>query len=270
MTDASSSLSSSPVVIKDPRYQRGKVYEIVVLHEEYKDDLYVGSTISMLSQRLGQHKIESEKEEQIKKLHVLMWSLGMRYFKIVLIEDWPCDNKQELLKREQYHINLRKPTLNMMNAHTTQDERKAQKKIYREENKEAISAQKKIYREENKEAISAHMKVYCEENKEAISARAKDYYEENKTSLLAYRKDYYEENRLAILARAKVYKKENKVVMASKRKTYEAEHREQINAYQRARRAKAKLSYKDQVILAMKEALALRSERQRNEQAGQP
>jgi len=265
MTHSSSSSSSSSssilplaspsslVVIKDPRYQRGKVYEIVVLHEDYKDDLYVGSTICpRLSTRLGQHKIEAEQDEPTKKLHVLMKTLGVRFFKIVLIEDWPCDSKQELCKREQYHMTLRKPTLNMVNAYLTKEERLAYQKDYREDNKAVISARDKDYREENKEAHKAYMKEYYEENKDAHKKQAKIHYEENKEAYASRGKIYREENAEAISARRKI--------------VYEA-NRLKINAQRRDRWAKAKLSYKDKVVIAVKEALALRFKKR---EAGRP
>lgn len=230
--------STHAQAVKDPRYQRGKIYEIVVLHEDYQNDMYVGSTICpRLSTRFGQHKIESEKEEQTKKLHVLMKMIGMRFFKIVLIEDYPCDNKEELCKREQYHMNLRKPTLNMVRAHRSEDEEKAYQKNYqknyREENKE-----------ENKEAITAYQKIYKEENKVAISAQRKIYQEENRVAISTQKKIYYDENKVAISARQKAYREKNKVAISAQQKKY---------------RAKAKLSYKDKVVLAVKEALALRA-----------
>jgi hypothetical protein len=228
---------SSLTVIKDPRYQRGKIYQIIVLHEDYKDDLYVGSTICpKLSTRFGQHKIEAEKDEPTKKLHVLMKTIGMRFFKIVLIEDWPCDNKQELLKREQYHMNLWKPTLNMIRSYSTEDERTEYLKDYREENKVSISARMKDWYEKNTVAIKAQKKAYREENKIAISAHQKHYARENKDAVIASQKAYRQKNRLVINARKR----------------------------DRRAKAKAKLSYKDLVFLAVKEALALRAERQRN------
>jgi hypothetical protein len=158
MTSSSSSLPLTPtspslVAIKDSRYQRGKIYQIVVLHEDYKDDLYVGSTISRLSQRFGEHKINAEQDDPTKKLHVLMKDIGMRFFKIVLIEDWPCDSKEELCKREQYHMGLMKPTLNMKKAHRTEDEKKAYNKDYY-----TLLDYYKGYYEKNKKKILALQK----------------------------------------------------------------------------------------------------------------
>ena len=63
----------------------------------------------------------------------------------------------------------------------------AQKKAYREANKEKIAAQKKAYREANKEEIAAKKKTYYEANKEKATARMKAYYEANKEKIAAYK-----------------------------------------------------------------------------------
>ena len=83
---------------------------------------------------------------------------------MVLIEKYSCDNKLELEKRERFHIEELKATLNKKIPTQTNKE---YKKIYNEENKDKA----KMYREENKEHIAEMKKIYREENKDKIYSK---------------------------------------------------------------------------------------------------
>ena len=74
------------------KYQRGKIYKIVGSNH---NKIYVGSTISTLSQRLHQHKI-NKKQCSSKLL------LNDDKVEILLIKDFPCDSNKELRIRERY------------------------------------------------------------------------------------------------------------------------------------------------------------------------
>ena len=51
--------------------------------------------------------------------------------------------------------------------------RAAQKKAYREQNREKLAAQQKAYYEQNREKVAAQQKAYREQNREKLAARQK-------------------------------------------------------------------------------------------------
>ena len=94
-------------------YARGKIYKII---NRINTDIYIGSTVKKyLSQRMGTH--QSCIYTSNSKLYLSMRSLGFEHFKIVLIENFPCQSKDELRAREQYYIDELKPALNTNKAH---------------------------------------------------------------------------------------------------------------------------------------------------------
>ena len=84
------------------RYQKGKIYKIV---SENTDKVYYGSTCNTLSKRLSKHK--SNYKSYLNGKGSLTTSFNVIEHgnaKIYLVEEFPCNNKMELLKRERYHI----------------------------------------------------------------------------------------------------------------------------------------------------------------------
>jgi hypothetical protein len=139
----------------DNKYKNGKIYTI-----RYKNDdslIYVGSTIGPLYKRFTQHKIDSkvQKYENIplykkfKETNIIDWY-------IELYEDYPCDRKEQLNKREGQVIR-EISTLNKKIEGRTDKE-------YREDNKEKIKEKQKEYEQKNKEKLKAHSSelVFCE------------------------------------------------------------------------------------------------------------
>ena len=140
-------------------YQNGKIYKII---NENNDIVYIGSTTQALSQRYQKHHHKSPNH------------------KIILIENYPCNSKEELCKKEQQIIEQHTNLLNQVKAYRSE-------KDYKE--------YKKKYYEENKEHIKEHQKKYCEDNKKQKKSYDKKYHEENKTEILEKKKIYREENR---------------------------------------------------------------------------
>ena len=123
----------------DNKYASGKIYQI--LNTE-TDDIYVGSTCMDLSDRLKFHKT-AYPTKLGRKLYKLMDLIGAELFYIELVENFPCETKDELRKQEGHHIRLL-GTLNMCVAGRTNQE-------YKTENKEHILEQGKEYYERTKE-----------------------------------------------------------------------------------------------------------------------
>ena len=96
---------------------------------------------------------------------------------IELFEDFPCERKEQLDKREGELIR-QIGTLNKRIEGRTQKE-------YREDNKEKILQSMKEYREKNKEKKKEYIKEYYKDNKEYY----KQYYQNNKEKILAQKKE---------------------------------------------------------------------------------
>ena len=151
-----------------PNYENGKIYKLVSPHT---DEIYIGSTTQKLCVRIAEHKRDC-REGKIRT-NKKLFELGD--VKIVLIEDFPCDRKEELIKRERYYIE-NTDCLNIMIPGRTRKE-------YYQDNKEIISEKKKDYREKNKEIIAQRKKEYCQKNKEKVAQRKKQYRENNKEKI---------------------------------------------------------------------------------------
>ena len=89
-------------------YKNGKIYRIVC---EETGRQYIGSTCSTLVKRLSSHKSIRKKSKRKCSCHDFINP------KIILIEDYPCDRKEQLLMRERYHmentdcVNLARPII---------------------------------------------------------------------------------------------------------------------------------------------------------------
>ena len=80
-----------------PNYQNGKIYKITA-----GNLTYYGSTTVSLSRRLAKHR-----NDKMYKPNSNMSSfslLDMPDCKIILVEDYPCDRREQLLAREAYYI----------------------------------------------------------------------------------------------------------------------------------------------------------------------
>jgi hypothetical protein len=85
-------------------YQNAKIYKIIT---DLSDKVYIGSTTKKyLSQRLQGHRDDYIKWQKHKINHVssieLFEEFGFENCRIVLIENYPCNSKDELISREEY------------------------------------------------------------------------------------------------------------------------------------------------------------------------
>jgi hypothetical protein len=85
-----------------PDYSKGQIYKLV----SYETDaVYYGSTINSLHYRLGGHKTEFMRWFDGKCSYVTSFEIVMYPdVKIILVEEYPCDNKQQLERREREYI----------------------------------------------------------------------------------------------------------------------------------------------------------------------
>ena len=92
-----------------PDYSNGKIYKLVF---GTGPALYVGSTTQPLHHRLHGHRSKGS-----KPIKDLVENVGRMNVRIILIENYPCSHKNELLSREQYWIDELKPVLNIKPAY---------------------------------------------------------------------------------------------------------------------------------------------------------
>ena len=80
-------------------YANGKIYKLVC------DDghFYFGSTRSTLAKRFYSHKKKAEKDVN-RKVYKHLNSIGWDNVKIVLVDEYPCESKLQLTKRENDFI----------------------------------------------------------------------------------------------------------------------------------------------------------------------
>jgi hypothetical protein len=86
-----------------PNYQRGKIYRII---SPSKNLVYYGSTIQSLGKRIADHLCNLNRySNNISKTYYLSFLvLECEDYKIELVENYPCNNKQELCKKEGEYI----------------------------------------------------------------------------------------------------------------------------------------------------------------------
>jgi len=127
---------------------------------------------------------------------------------IELLEEFPCENVQQLHKKEGECIRLHRDVcVNIQIAGRS-------KKEYAEEHKEKTDAYQEAYREVHKEQQSAYDKVYHEDHKEKRNAKSKAYREAHTEESSAYQKTYREAHKEESKAYKKAWYQANKAKKA--------------------------------------------------------
>ena len=162
-------------------YKKSVIYKICC-NDVGITDVYVGSTTN-LSKRKPCHKSkcnnECDKSHNYNVYQFIRANGGWDNWDVVMVEEYPCDNKKQLHTRERYHMELLNATLNSIIPTRTikqyqkdnAEHIKARKKEYTKDNAEHIKEYQKEYRKENAE----HIKAWEKENAEHIKARQKQY-----------------------------------------------------------------------------------------------
>ena len=165
-----------------PDYQLGKIYK---LYSNQQNITYIGSTaMYYLSQRLAKHI--STYKQYLKNKASCSTSfkiLECEDYKIELLEDYPCANKQQLEKREGYYIKNNECVNKYIPGRTIAEYREDNKdkiKEYQEANKEHKKEYNKEYSTKNKEHKKEYNKEYSTKNKDMIKERKQEYRTNNK------------------------------------------------------------------------------------------
>ena len=165
-------------------YSQSKIYKII---SDLTDMIYIGSTKRVyLSDRLGKHNWEYREWLKGRKNYVSSFEIiKLENFKIVLIENFPCNSKDELVQREQYYIDKYKSNLvNKNNSYITIEDKKEYKRLQQlNRDKDKKQAEHKKYVENNKEKVlennnksyhknkyKYHIKIICDCGREIVKS----------------------------------------------------------------------------------------------------
>ena len=102
---------------KTPDYSLTKIYKLIdVSGDDASIAVYVGHTTrKKLHHRLDYHKYDAKKHPN-RKVYAHCLAVGWEHIKIILIEKYPCADKEEAVAREQYWMDELNPRLNMFRA----------------------------------------------------------------------------------------------------------------------------------------------------------
>ncbi len=165
-----------------PDYSKGKIYTIRCHNDNSL--IYVGSTIQPLNKRWGGHKAASRLHPHFSLYQAIDNSFENWF--IELHEDFPCENKEQLFKREGEVIREIGNLNGRISGRTRKEYRednsdtfKERSKIYYQENIDKF----KLYRQENSEKIKEYTKQYRQNNAEKLRERDKIYRQNNAEKL---------------------------------------------------------------------------------------
>jgi len=199
-------------------YQKAVIYKLVCNDLNIKD-IYVGSTCNFTRRKYG-HKTSCNNEKSLQyNLSVYQCirnNGGWVNWGMIMIEQYSCEDKRQLEKRERFWIESLKPTLNKNIPTRTIKE-------YNKDNREKISDQQKEYYEKNKGKLSEKQKEYREKNKEKNSEYGKDW----RYSQMG--KDWRLKNKEKNSEYGKEYREKNKEILSEKKKEWYEKNKEEIN-----------------------------------------
>lgn len=202
-------------------YKDGKIYKIV---SESTDNIYIGSTTEFLSSVLCNLEYRYNCWKNGKKQNNLtpFEILEKGDYTIELVEEYPCENMDELIARESHWIKKYDGVcINKRHPGRTRKE-------YYENNKDKFAEIRKRYYDKHKDKFHQYylngkdkkMKYY-QDRKDIV----KQYYTDKKDTILQYRKEYYEENKDKIKQLRKEYYEENKDKIQQYQRDYREKHK---------------------------------------------
>lgn len=138
-------------MVKD--YSKGKIYRLVC---NTTGNQYIGSTSQSLSQRLGGHKAAYKRilEGKITKNLTSFSILSENNCEMILIEDYPCENKNQLERRERHFIETM-DCINKVKPAQTKEEYIEYHRQYKKDHQEKISKSSRDYIQKHKEILTA-------------------------------------------------------------------------------------------------------------------
>ena len=78
-------------------YQDGKIYQLI---NDVNSKVYIGSTCQTLCKRMSCHRSYGKGLINKSPIYLAMHDIGVEHFRIILIQEAPCQSKEELLAIE--------------------------------------------------------------------------------------------------------------------------------------------------------------------------
>ena len=245
------------------RYENGKIYRLLCNDGHY----YIGSTVNELRYRLAGHKAVTISNQKVYKY---INSIGWDNVTIELIENFPCDNRDTLLEREDYYIAMVYDDpllLNMRRAVMTPDEKKEYDKEYYELNKEDITIVNKEYYEAHKEEIMEKHRVYNEKNREKVDQYQSDYSLVNAQKRREYTRNYAKEHPEWKLQSDREYYEKNKEKIIETNTKYAIANKEKVAERKRNWAVKKKEEMKEEIEKKREERLQVKAAKKAEKKA---
>jgi len=177
-------------------YQHSKIYKL-----ECDDGCYYyGATTGSLDTRLRGHKKASTTQPYRVYTHIN--EIGWNKVKITLVEEFPCNLRSELNKRESefiYEARKDEKCLNTILSFATEEQRQETRDKYFETYKRPLTEQRieynhtysKKYREQKGNELKQKKSEYYYTNKEDRDKKTKENYYKNKEEILRKKKEKY-------------------------------------------------------------------------------
>ena len=182
-----------------PKTDYGKTIIYKIQHKELNELLYIGSTTHFRNRKTC-HKSDcyntKRKCYNYKLYKTIRENGGWDMFNMILVKEYPCDNRRQAEAEEDKCIRLIKSSLNMIRAYVSEEEKLEHRKEYDKEyymlNKDTKI---KEYNERTRDIRLGQMKEYREQHSDYFKQRDREYHEHNKTRRNIYHKEYYYQNR---------------------------------------------------------------------------
>ena len=128
------------------KYHNSKIYSI---RNTLNNEIYIGSTTRSLCKRMVKHRCDAKQRPHISPFYTYMNENGIENFYIELVEEYKCENIEQLRKREG-EITREIGTLNQRIEGKTQTEYKEYRKQWKQINRDKINEHNEQRRERRK------------------------------------------------------------------------------------------------------------------------
>ena len=185
------------------RYQNGKIYKIV---DAGYNKCYIGSTCEELSQRMARHRHKYQHYLNKGRKHTnvveLFDEIGVQNCKIELIENYPCESKSVLQKREGHYIKTEECVNKKIEGRTGKEYREDTKdrisergKDWYENNKEYCAERARLKRELFNDKVNEQQRASYYKHQEVINERRREQYNKNKEKVNERRRQLYSDKK---------------------------------------------------------------------------
>ena len=153
-------------------YSRTQIYKWVCNDSSVLCE-YIGHTTNW-NKRKAAHKQccnnETNKDYKLKLYEIMRAHNGFNNWKMILVEEYPCNGKREACAREQFQLEQLTEKINNIRAMRTEEQLIEYNASYYQEHKEKIKEKVKKHQKEHKEEKKEYLKEYREKNLDKIKA----------------------------------------------------------------------------------------------------